>query len=104
MAYFKHNEPVDDDRYPDPENGTEAEYDDGFDELQEEETYVPELTEEEKAERKESRVRLAMGAGNLFGVIAGTVLILLLATLIFSIVHFVISDMSRNFSLFQTNF
>ena len=45
-----------------------------------------------------------MGAGNLIGVIAGTLLILVLVTLIFSIVHFVINDMGRSFSLFQTNF
>ena len=49
-------------------------------------------------------MKLFMGASNLFGVIAGTVLILVLVTLIFSIVHFVITDMGRSFSLFQTNF
>ena len=104
MAYFKHNEP--DPQFPYPETETqEEEYDDGFDQLQEEdEEYVPEISEEEKAERTRGRVRLAMGAGNLFGVIAGTVLILVLLTLIFSIIHFVITDMGRNFSLFQTNF
>ena len=32
------------------------------------------------------------------------VLILVLLTLIFSIVHFVINDMGRSFSLFQTKF
>ena len=57
-----------------------------------------------KAERTKSRLKLAFGAGNLFGVISGTVLILVLLMLIFSMIHFVITDMSRNFSLFQTNF
>ena len=107
MAYFRSNEPYQEeeyteDAYPEEEE-TEAEYDDGFDELQEEEP-VPELSPEEKAERTRNRVKLFMGASNLFGVIAGTVLILVLVTLIFSIVHFVITDMGRSFSLFQTNF
>lgn len=102
MAYFKSNEPVPEAYYPETEE-TEDEYDDGFDELQEE-AYVPEITKEERAERTKSRVRLAMGAGNLFSVIVGAVLILVLLMMIFSIVHFVINDMSRSFSLFQTNF
>lgn len=103
MAYFKSNEPSADDQYP-VQEAAPADYDDGFEDLREEEEYVPELSLEEKAERTKSRVRLAMGAGNLFGVIVGAVLILVLVTLIFSIVHFVITDMGRNFSLFQTNF
>lgn len=106
MAYFKSNEPYPEDPVPEEmysEEETEAEYDDGFDELEEEEP-APELSPEEKAEQKRSRMRLFIGASNLFGVISGTLLILVLVTLIISIVHFVISDMGRNFSLFQTNF
>ena len=103
MAYFKNNDPVPEQPYSETDSA-EPEYDDGFDDLKEEEEYIPELSEEEKAERTRSRVKLAFGAGNLFGVIAGTVLILIMLTLIFSIVHFVITDMGRNFSLFQTNF
>ena len=107
MAYFRSNEPYPEeeyheDAYPEEEETEEA-YDDGFDELQEEEP-VPELSPEEKAERTRNRVKLFMGASNLFGVIAGTVLILVLVTLIFSLVHFVITEMGRSFSLFQTNF
>lgn len=103
MAYFKSNEPLSRDQYP-AEEETEQEYNDGFDELTEEEEYDPEPTEEERRERRESRLRLAMGAGNLMAVIAGAVLILVLLTLIFSMVYFVIKDMGRNFSLFSTNF
>lgn len=107
MAYFRSNEPYPEeeyteDAYPEEEETEEA-YDDGFDELQEEDPF-PELSPEEKAERTRNRVKLFMGASNLFGVIAGTVLILVLVTLIFSIVHFVITDMGRSFSLFQTIF
>lgn len=103
MAYFRNNE-----SYPEEElmdaNEPEEEYDDGFDELTETEEEIPEITEEEREERKQSRVRLAYGAGNLFGVIAGAVLILVLLTLVFSMIYFVINDMGRSFSLFQTNF
>ena len=102
MAYFKSNETVTEERYPEDEVA-EKEYDDGFDELYEEEQ-LPETTEEEKTELAQSRLRLAFGAGNLIGVITGTVLILILLALIFSMVHFVITDIGRSFSLFQTNF
>lgn len=102
MAYFKQNE-----SYPEeelmPEEEEEELYDDGFDELAEEEE-IPELSEEEKKERRISRFRLAMGAGNLVAVIGGALVILLMLTMIFSIVYFVINDMGRSFSLFQTKF
>ena len=103
MAYFRSNEPENEELYPEAEE-SEPEYDDGFDEPEAEEEIIPELSEEEKAEITKSRIRLAFGAGNLFGVIAGTVLILVLVTLIISMVHFVITDMGRSFSLFSTNF
>ena len=102
MAYFKSNEQYKQEVYPEGE--TEEAYDDGFDELTEEVDDNAYLTEEELDERKQNHVKLAYGAGNLFGVIAGAVLILVLLTLIFSMVYFVINDMGRSFSLFQTNF
>ena len=103
MAYFKSNEQEPKNTYPEADEN-ETDYDDGFDDLYEAGEEVPELSREEKAERTKSRLKLAFGAGNLFGVISGTVLILVLLMLIFSMIHFVITDMSRNFSLFQTNF
>ena len=102
MAYFRSNEPYPEDYQPKEEN--EDYFDDGLDELTEAEETIPELSEEESAERKKTRVRLAYGAGNLFGIIIGALLILILLTLIFSIAYFVINDMGRSFSLFQTNF
>ena len=102
MAYFKSNESVPEQPYPETAD-QEEEYDDGFEDYEEHEE-IPELTREEKAERTENRLKLAFGAGNLFGVIAGTVLILVLMTLIFSMIHFAVTDIGRNFSLFQTNF
>ncbi len=100
MAYFRNNESLPEQQYPEEK---QTEYDDGFDELAEEEEEIPELPDEEKAERKKGRMKLVFGAGNLFGVIAGAVLIMILLTLIFSMVHFVIVDMGRNFSLFQSS-
>lgn len=103
MAYFRSNEHEPETAYSETAQD-ETEYDDGFDDLYETAEEVPELSREEKAERTRNRLKLAFGAGNLFGVIAGTVLILVLLMLIFSMIHFVITDMGRNFSLFQTNF
>lgn len=104
MAYFKNNEPYQEEQYSEEEKQQpEVDYNDGFDVLDDDES-VPELSHAEKAARTHKRVRMALGAGNLFGVIAGTVLILLMLTLIISMVHFVITDMGRSFSLFQTNF
>lgn len=104
MAYFKSNEPAPEEEYlSEYDEDEEEEYDDGFDELNEEEN-VPELSEEEIIQRRANRFRTAVGAGNLVAVIGGTLLILLLLTMIISIVHFVINDMGRSFSLFQTNF
>ena len=102
MAYFRSNEDYREEPYTE-EQEPEAEYDDGFD-GQDDEEPLPDLSPEEKTLRTHNRFMLAMGAGNLFGVIAGTVLILLLLTLIISMIHFVITDMGRSFSLFQTNF
>ena len=100
MAYFRKNEPVQDEPYMEED---EPEYDDGFDDL-EEYMEIPELSKEERREINQHRARLAMNAGNLMGVIAGTVMILLLLTLLFSMVHFVITDLDRSFSLFSLKF
>lgn len=97
MALFKSNQQYDEDDY-EPE---EEEYDDGFDELTEEEE--PELDPETKKELKRDRFRLAVGAGNLVAVIGGAVAILLLLTLLFNMIYFVINDMGRSFTLFQAN-
>ena len=99
MAYFKSNEPYPEEPY---ETEVQEEYDDGFDELTDEEE--PEISDDERQEIRRSRFRVALGAGNLVAVIGGALLILLLVTLIFSMIYFVINDMSRSFSLFNTNF
>ena len=97
MAYFRRNE-----TYSEDEDLPEEEYDDGFDELTEEPE--EEITDEERAEIRRDRTRLAFGAGNLFVIIGGVIAILLLLTMLFNMVSFVINDMGRNFSLFRTQF
>ncbi len=79
----------------------DAFYDDGFDELtDEDEIYEPEETTEERREK----LKTAAGIGNIFGIVAGVVVILLLVALLLRMGHFVEEDMTRNFALFQTNF
>ena len=99
MAYFKSNEPYPEEPY---EAEEQEEYDDGFDELTDDED--SEISDDERQEIRKSRFRVALGAGNLVAVIGGALLILLLLTMIFSMIYFVINDMSRSFSLFCTNF
>lgn len=97
MALFPSNR-----QYEDAYDPEEELYDDGFDELNEEEE--PEPDPEERLEKKKDRFRLVVGAGNLISVIGGAVAILVLLTLLFNMINFVVNDMTRNFSLFQTNF
>ena len=98
MALFRSNQENDEEMF---ETG-EAEYDDGFDDVTEEEE--PPLSEEELSERRKDRVRMAVGAGNLAGVIGGAVAILVLLSFLLHMIYFVINDLGRNFSLFQTRF
>ena len=99
MALFRNNDPFGEEEYL-PED--ETDYDDGFDELTE--TEEPETSEEERQERRRTRFRLALGASNLVAVIGGAVAILVLLTLLFSMINFVNTDMTRNFTLFEKNF
>ena len=118
MAYFKSNEqdstrkaPVitdeQDSRNP-WEDYEEADYDDGFDDLRmdsgDEEETEEELTEEEREDIRKGRFRLAFGVGNLAGIVIGSILILLLLVLLFNMINFVTTDISRSFTLFQTKF
>lgn len=109
MAYFRANEseetkrqaPVaSDEQSAEQEEYIESDYDDGFDDLENEEE--EELTDEEIHEIRRHRFRLASGAGNLAAVITGTLVILLLLALLFNMIGFVLNDADRNFTLFQT--
>lgn len=118
MAYFKSNEPEETRRNPSlpDEPGTNAgngweeypedDYDDGFDEPYEDDDPdgLPELSEEEKADIQKKRAKVLFEAGNITGIIVGTVLVLLLVTILFSMAYFVRSDIMRNFTLFRIQF
>ena len=75
-------------------------YDDGFDDPESPEQ--EDLSEEERSEIRKGRIRLLFGAGKLTGIIAGSVVILLLLALLFSMVNFLIGDISKNFTLLLT--
>ncbi len=75
----------------------DEEYDDGFDEPDEEEP-EDELTESEKKELKKERIQLLFGAGDLTGIIAGTVVILLLLAFLFQMVKFIQDDIRDFFT------
>jgi hypothetical protein len=117
MAYFKSNEQEETRRNPslpeEPEIHTgnssweeypEEDYDDGFDDPYEDEDELPELSEEEKADIQKKRAKVVFEAGNITGIIIGTVLVLLLVMILFSMVYFVRSDITRNFTLFRIQF
>lgn len=118
MAYFKSNEQEETRRNPslpdEPGANTgssweeypEDDYDDGFDEPYEDEDSdgLPELSEEEKADIQKKRAKVVFEAGNITGIIVGTVLVLLLVTILFSMAYFVRSDIMRNFTLFRIQF
>ncbi len=114
MAYFQSNEPV---QQEDEQNviedevqgayyysGSEAEdFEDGFngESPQDEDG---ELSDEESRNLYESRVKTFFAAGNLISIVSGTILILLLLMLLFSMINFLMNDLSRNLLLFQTKF
>ena len=118
MAYFKSNEQEETRRNPSlpDEPGTNAgsgweeypedDYDDGFDAPYEDEDPddLPELSEDEKADIQKKRAKVVFEAGNITGIIIGTVLVLLLVTILFSMAYFVRSDITRNFTLFRIQF
>ena len=60
------------------------------------------LTEEEQAALRRTRWRVLANLSDFIGVIAGTAVILLLIALIISLVHWVRSDITQSFTLWQT--
>lgn len=59
------------------------------------------LTEEEQAELKRSHWKLLASLADFAGVIVGTAAILLLLTLLFSLLNWLVNDMSQSFILLQ---
>ncbi len=92
------------------ENGGEDSeaYDDGFDELLEDEyADLPEeeaLSEEELEAERRRKFRIAAGAGDLTAVLVGVAVILLLTALLINMISFVKADLFKSFSVWMTNF
>ena len=97
-------QPVYDDDFAPEEDDVPVElpYDSVYD--QPDEVYLDDdlLTDEEKAALRRSRWRVLASLGDFAGVIAGTAIILILIALIISLVHWVRSDITQSFTLWQT--
>ena len=100
-------QPIYDDDFA-PEDGdvpVELPYDSGYGQPDPEELYLDDddlLTEEEHAALRRSRWRVLASLGDFAGVIAGTAVILILIALIITLVHWVRSDITQSFTLWQT--
>lgn len=80
---------------------TDEEYDD--DEYYTDEMYYDDfLDEEERREARQLKWKMLAGVGDFIGVLAGTVVILLLVALLISLITWVQADMSQTFTLWQT--
>ncbi|MBQ7846612.1 MAG: hypothetical protein IJ392_10765 [Clostridia bacterium] len=109
MAYFN-NDPQDvleEDYQPMFQQPVEDDYLD--DDMESDEYYTDELyydeeylTEEERREARQMRWKLMAGVGDFIGVLAGTVVILLLVALLVSLITWVQADISQTFTLWQT--
>ena len=104
MAYFN-NHPQDlqeEDYQPVFQQPVEDEYidDEYFDEDML--AYDDYLTQEERREARQMKWKLLAGVGDFIGVLAGTVVILLLVALLISLITWVQADISQSFTLWQT--
>ena len=111
MPYFDHEskpeqrhrrafyQPVVDDPDEDDED-----YGEDYDDLPESGAYLDEeaMTDEERRLARRDRWRVLAGVGDFLGVIAGTVVILLLIMLLVSLINWVHADLSQSFTLWQT--
>ncbi|MBQ9210298.1 MAG: hypothetical protein IJ153_01230 [Clostridia bacterium] len=112
MAYFQRNQQPEESYTrqfaPAPAQGEEWDeeeaYDDGFDELSEEDFPPEEIPEEELAAEKQRKYRMAAGFGDFGATIVGVVVILALVAFLINMIQFVSTDFSQNFSLWQTKF
>ena len=62
------------------------------------------ISDDEIVGRKNNRIRLMFDVGNLTAIITGTILILIMVSLLVSMIHFLVNDINQNFSLLQTRF
>ncbi|MBE5803197.1 MAG: hypothetical protein E7316_01625 [Clostridiales bacterium] len=111
MAYFN-NDPQDareEDYQPvfqqpvEDDFAGDANYGDPQEEYYTGEVYDEEyLTEEERREARQMKWKMLAGVGDFIGVLAGTVVILLLVALLINLITWVQSDISQSFTLWQT--
>lgn len=105
MAYFN-NDPQDlqeDEYQPVFQQSVEDDYlDDENGEYIDEMYYDDFLDEEERREARQLKWKMLAGIGDFLGVLAGTVVILLLVALLISLITWVQADMSQSFTLWQT--
>ena len=111
MPYFDHDSkpqerhrrafyhPVVDDQDED-----DGDYDEDYDDMPEESGFPDEeaMTDEERRLARRDRWWVLAGVGDFLGVIAGTVVILLLIMLLVSLINWVHADLSQSFTLWQT--
>ena len=78
-------------------------YDDGFDEMDGEPEEEP-LSPEDRRRENRRRFRIAAGFGNLGATLVGVAVILVLVAFLISMIQFISTDFSQNFSLWVTRF
>lgn len=119
MAYFTHPEqeltprepvfqhPVEDDWDDGPLDDYDDDYDDAYDDAEDDPPYDDEpdepMTEAERRAARQGRFRVAAGVLDFFGVIAGTVVILILIALLVSLITWLRQDFDQTFTLLTTN-
>ena len=109
MAYFQRKPETEEayERRFAPQEETwddEEDYDDGFDELTEEEAPEEELSEEELRAEKAEKYRMAASFGSFAAIVAGALAILGLTAFLIRMIRFVATDFSQTFSLWATRF
>ena len=95
----------DEDFAPEEDIPVELPDDGSYDQPHPDEIYLEDedlLTDEEKAVLRRDRWRVLANLSDFFGVILGTVVILVLIALIITLVHWVRSDITQSFTLWQT--
>ena len=109
--YFQHNpepeqQPFPDDFAPEEEDApVELPYGNVYEQADPAELDLEDddlLTEEERASLRRTRWQVLANLGDFIGVIAGTAVILILIALIITLVHWLRSDITHSFTLWQT--
>ena len=109
--YFQQNpepnqQPYNDDYAPEDDVPVELPPDNVYAQPRTDEVFLEDddllLTEEEQAALRRERWHVFASLGDFIGVIVGTALILVLIALIITLVHWVRSDITQSFTLWQT--